>query len=179
MPETQPSLMIFAQDYVLNLHIENQKESDQWFSYIADSRTYALQKQKMNDQCKETPHGSLKRVDSRWTLKRKRAPTTPADLVMATSEADEVVTANPLFGLQHKALPRRMAPHLFADEGMKKSPSLNTIEPPNRRASQFGRGSMDSEGSDQVRALMARKSVGFSRSSSINVMKSTPKPGDN
>merc|ERR1712137_45951 len=168
--DNQPALTVFAMDYQLNLHITKQKDLDDWYNNLVSSRKFALQKKQMADKT------SLKPVAKRdrWhTLKRRRGPPTVSGGVPMAKTPDEIVVANPLHGMSRDTLSRRLnLPHL-ADDQMKKSTSLNSLEHPQKRKMRpIPTGG--SESGDNIRSIMESKKGLLARSTSISSFGKTP-----
>lgn len=160
--EKQPSLSIIVSNYQLNLHIDNQKQTETWYKTLVDCRTYALQKKEMNDRSAKNTNSSDTKRD-RWTLKRKKATTATQSPLVASKE---VVVDNPLFGAK---VPNRRKSHLLLDDDyVRKSPSMNAMVDPTKKAKAYKMNTTESESGQEVRAASNPKHQLFSRSTSVD-----------
>merc|ERR1712137_1158232 len=168
--DNQPALTVFAMDYQLNLHITKQKDLDDWYNNLVSSRKFALQKKQMADKTSLKP---VAKRDRWYTLKRRRGPPTVSGGVPMAKTPGEIVVANPLHGMSRDTLSRRLnLPHL-ADDQMKKSTSLNSLEHPQKRKMRpIPTGG--SESGDNIRSIMESKKGLLARSTSISSFGKTP-----
>lgn len=158
--DTGPSITICtnADSQRFHLHIDNQKSTDTWYQTLVDCRTYAIRKKEMNDR-NETPRALEKQRDtSRWTLKRKKTVSSSVQV-----QQKETVVDNPLFGARVPGGAKRNS-HLFDEDFVKKSPSMNAMMDPNKKA-RFTMNTTESEGSQEIKGSTRKR---MSRSTSVD-----------
>lgn len=159
--EQQPSLSIHISNQQLNLHIDNQKLIETWYKTLVDCRTYALQKKEMNDRSSKNTSASDSKRD-RWTLKRKKTVQTTS----FATPTKETVVDNPLFG---QKVPNRRQSQLMDEDYVRKSPSMNAMVDPTKKAKAYKMNTTESESGSEVRASTQKRKL-FARSTSVDAL---------
>jgi len=118
----------------------------------------------MNDRSTKNP-GTTDHKRDRWTLKRKKNSTLNATNIGATKESPVVESINPLYG---QKVPNRRQSQLVDEDFVKKSPSMNAMVDPTKKAKAYKMNTTESESGQEVRTAQKRKL--FSRSTSVDAL---------